>query len=1545
MDVVIHRFGTYEFSPFRSRVLADDPPQSLLNRLGGAASQVPWIRDLSGFAQSGTLQAIALAISVAWVAFRLLRRRGGTLGFKPKASAIRWQYELLSQVTRATALAFLAVAYVQDRAHWLNVVLLAFVFVLGLTRLINDLQWRHVALHQINLVTAAMLAVLLASQFLPCIQINKHCAKDASVIGGAASLAAAIVVAMFTPREWAPPQVGYDIPGFEVPKEPALEETCSWINYYCTYEWLTHIIWKGTMGKLDMSGIPKLAWYDEPLYLLRKVQTARSISKTTFWTTLRFQRVELLLMSLWAGTGYVVENVAPYGMFNLLAYLDSPNDAVYRPWVWLLLMFSGPVSRSILFQQYIFTSTRLIVRIKSAMTQELYHRALESMELEEDPFESNGEKPKSEQDGDKMQKSTSAGRLANLMAADVDAIFRARDMMIVLVGVPSGTIISLIGLYRMLGWASIVGTAILILGTPITVWLGKLMYSTQKRVRKAQDARISLVTEYLASIRAIKYFAWEVPITDKIVAARAVEQKGLWGIAVLQAIINEVSQIFPYLALLVMFGIHVVVDKKPLEASTAFTTVYLVKNIRRNVMTASAFSRNFAGALVAFGRLDKYFESTVALVKYPVGPLRIAGGYFRRNKKATFRLEDVNLDFVEGGLNVVTGQSGSGKSTLLLAILGETYLEVGSVTAPADIAYAPQSSWLQNETIQDNILFGSPMEQARYDRVLAACCLPEDLRELPERDQTVVGENGTLLSGGQKARVALARALYSKAPLVLLDDVFSALDAKTSAGVWKHCFCGDLLQGRTTILVTQVPWISSQADLAILLDKGQVKSAEPNIGVVRRPIKIAEVLGGDDDDDEAETETETPPEPGLQANGDAMNDTIKVAQDVPLRDVVDQEMKATSNVGRLAMFQYMGYFGHPLFMTSCLVGILLSNVFYFSSSFWLSIWVEAYNQKAHVDIAFYMGIFALFTFSELMSYGLIVVMFEWGTWRAARRLHNDFIRAIMQVPLSWFKAIPIGRITNRFSGDMSSIDGSLNPTLRATIDSFIMLLFRIGAVSAIMPIFMLPGILTCFVGVTIGEMYTRTAVVIKRLTASAQSPVFSQFADTLAGLPVIRASEDMAQSFGIELANKLRVWSAASETNYNCNRWVSVRIDFVTALVALLAGIIAVSKVGLVGAGLVGFSLTNANDLSQTIIGLVRAMNELEVEMQSFHRVKEYVKLEPEDKDDKPYPDEGEGEYADDETKVIPKNWPSSGQIEFRNVTIRYDADGPDILTDVNLKFKAGERVAVVGRTGSGKSTLVLSLLRFTDIVSGHIFFDGVDITRIPRRRLRESLTIIPQEAVLFNGSVESNLDPTGLVPREKLEAALENCKGIASFSGDVTEVDAATDDDAMNAAPTQSRGQAMTLSTEVDARGENFSHGQRQVLSLCRALIRKSKLMLLDEATASMDYETDRGIQQVLRNELEATGDGRTLVAIAHRLRTIIDYDSVVVMSAGRVVEYAIPVPLSRPVPVVPATNPGSLLSRHGSPKELYDAKGRFYDMVCHSGEEDELHGLLHEE
>lgn len=1512
MDFVIHRFGGYEFSPYDRNQSTYVSQQSYLTSLYQTPSKLPeiqWLNDVSEFAQSGTPQAAVLFLSLLWLAVRLVQLRREIFVHRSKASKIHWPYELLSQAARLASISFLSLAYVEGRVHVLNVVVPAYAFLLGLLRLFNDLQWRHVALHQVNSVFTIMLLLLATAHCLPCIQVGSQCLRDTSLIGAIAALTLTFVLALMTPREWVPPKIDINIPGRSLGDEPAPEETCSWFTFYCTYDWLTPTIWKGARGKLEMADIPNIAWYDEPLYLLRQVQKARSISKKTLLTALRFQKGELVLMSIWIGSSYTVENVAAYGMFKLLEYLADPSGATYSPWLWVLLMFLGPLVRSICFQQYIFTSTRLVVRIKSAFTQELYCTALDSMELEEDPFELHSDTKTEGKEKKGAPKSTSAGRLSNLMASDVDAIYRARDMVMATVGVPLGTIISLVGMYRMLGWACLVGTAILALATPVSVWIGQRMYFSQRQVRKAQDSRMSLVTEYLASLRAIKYFSWETPITEKIIEARAAEQKELWRVSVLQAVLNQITQVFPFLSLLVMFALHVGLEKHRLDAATAFTSVYLVKNIRRNIMQASSFARNFAAALVSVSRLDKYFESTVPLTRYPVGPLRIKGGSFRRNKKATFSLNDISLDFAQGGLNAVSGPSGSGKSTLLLAILGETYIEGGSVTRPEDVAFASQSAWLQNDTIQANILFGSPMEKVRYDRVIEACCLREDFKELPNRDQTTVGENGTSLSGGQKARVALARALYSKAPLLLLDDILAALDAKTAAGVWKHCFCSDLLTGRTTVLVTNIPWISEQADFAISLENGQVKLAETQIGVVRKPIALAQVLGGDIEDAETPDEVEG----GLQSDSTTLNESTESAEVKPDNDIVNQEMKASGKLGRLTSLQYMSYFGHPVFVSVIMGFLLLPHIFSFVGTLWLSVWVEAYNHQAHVDIAYYMGIYAVLTLLDIGFTSVVIVMFEWGAWRAARRLHNDFIRAIMRVSLSWFKHIPIGRITNRFSSDMASIDGMLSMMLRATIDSIFMMIFRLGAVSTIMPIFMVPALFTCLFGVLIGEMYTRTAVVIKRLTSSAQSPVFSQFADTLAGLSVIRARAGMSEAFREELAAKLRAWSAAAEANFNANRWVAVRVDFVTALVALSAGIIAVSQAGLISAGLVGFSLTNANGLSQTILMLVRCMNDLEVEMQSFHRVKEYVKLEPEEKGDETYPEEGE--YTDDPSHVIPKGWPRSGDIEFRNVTIRYDPEGPDILTDVNLKFKAGERVAIVGRTGSGKSTLVLSLLRFTNVVSGQILYDGVDITKVPRHRLREGLTIIPQEAVLFNGTVESNLDPGGNVPKDLLDKALDNCRGIASFSAQNSD----DEDEHTASAIDDVHSNAISLDTNVDARGENFSHGQRQVLSLCRALIRQSKLMLLDEATASMDYETDRGIQRVLRRELEEAAGDRTLVTIAHRLRTIIDYDTVVVMSAGRVLEC-------------------------GSPKDLYNSKGQFYDMVYHSGEMEDLQVMLEE-
>jgi ABC-type multidrug transport system fused ATPase/permease subunit len=355
-------------------------------------------------------------------------------------------------------------------------------------------------------------------------------------------------------------------------------------------------------------------------------------------------------------------------------------------------------------------------------------------------------------------------------------------------------------------------------------------------------------------------------------------------VALLDALIGQIVTIAPYIALFVMFWLYIFARKLPLTASVAFTTVTLMHTMRSNIAKAGWLSKNMTGAMVAFKRLDSFFASSRPLENYPAGPPRIQSATFRRSPKASFLLKDISLDFVEGGLNVVIGPSGSGKTTLMLAILGETCKESGTVTRPKDVGYTSQTAWLQNATIKDNILFSSAFEQVRYDRILDVCCLREDISEFSRGDETKIGENGAILSGGQRARVALARALYSKASLLLLDDIFSALDARTAAALWEQCFCSDLLEGRTTILVTQIPWIASQADLAVELENGMIKNKEQHIGVVRRPVSnLREFQGAAE----------------LQPNGDALNDNGKVAAAKTASDDVDDELKAGKTGGRM----------------------------------------------------------------------------------------------------------------------------------------------------------------------------------------------------------------------------------------------------------------------------------------------------------------------------------------------------------------------------------------------------------------------------------------------------------------------------------------------------------------------------------------------------------------------------------------------------------------------------------------------------------------------
>lgn len=554
-------------------------------------------------------------------------------------------------------------------------------------------------------------------------------------------------------------------------------------------------------------------------------------------------------------------------------------------------------------------------------------------------------------------------------------------------------------------------------------------------------------------------------------------------------------------------------------------------------------------------------------------------------------------------------------------------------------------------------------------------------------------------------------------------------------------------------------------------------------------------------------------------------------------------------------------FGGFSYAMIAIVATLTVQFAYFAITYWLSIWTGADEKYEHPNSIFYLSVYAATIIVFLLLQLANNLIYQYGGWAAAKKMHAKLVTAVLSAPISWFDENPIGRAINRFGNDTRSLDTVLIDWLRMSIENWLRFLLRIASIVSIMPIFALPVTIICATGFIIGEMYTRAQISIKRLCSINYSPVFSHFTDSLSGMAVIRARAGMDEIFQNLLAEKLAVHTRSAEAQYNCNRWVSVRSDFCAATVAAAAGCVAYSRSG--SAGLVGFSLTNAIGLSQTILTLVRTMNELEIELNSYQRMREYADIEPEERLNE--------EEQRAKAEAVPASWPASGLIESQDVTARYK-NGPNILRNVSFTARPGERIGIVGRTGSGKSTLGLSLLRFVNVPEGRIMIDGIDIKNISLNRLRKSVTLIPQEPVLFSGDVRSNLDPFNESSDTELRSALSACTFIQTPLPENSDPE-----------DHHRQHQQLTLETPVAANGENFSQGQRQVLSLARALCRRSKIVLLDEATASVDQEMDVHMQRVLREMFPNS----TIIAIAHRLQTIMDYDRVVVMAEGRIVEY----------------------------------------------------------
>ncbi|KAF9162910.1 hypothetical protein DFQ26_003118 [Actinomortierella ambigua] len=932
-----------------------------------------------------------------------------------------------------------------------------------------------------------------------------------------------------------------------------------------------------------------------------------------------------------------------------------------------------------------------------------------------------------------------------------------------------------------------------------------------------------------------------------------------------------------------------------------------------------------------------------------------------------FKLQNLNASFPVGKLSVIVGATGSGKSALLLALLGELDRVQGSFYMPrldydpankhrgSGLAYVAQTAWLQNKTIRENILFGRPYDEELYNAVVEGCALATDFEILESGDMTEIGEQGITLSGGQKQRVSLARAIYSHAKILLLDDCLSAVDAHTG----KHLFqtlTGPLLANRTVLLVThQVQLTLSSAHFVVVMDKGEiVGSGTPAEAVNKGWIEnaILTKAGVDSEVSTLNGENGQPDNNGASSND---NNKKKDKKEKAAGKLTEDEKKAEGAVEWRVYMTYINASGGWLFWTGLIVMFLLREVIEIGQNGWLAHWsdktasntgsvaIKTFNYlmpepvsdalyKAFIpknggdyylttaffargdgskDIAYYLGIYILIAVVSLLFGALTNYYTIFGGLRASRVLHEKLLHKVSRAKVRFFDTTPIGRIINRFSSDMSTIDDEVSNGLQMFFNSFVIIIGIIVIISYKMPLFLIPALIIASVYGVIGALYVPISRDLKRLNSNSRSPILIHFNESLKGLTTIRAFGFQERFLNKSLVNQdnnnrtfFLLWST--------NRWLHWRVDIAGAMVAFATGTLLLQSD--IGPGWGGMALSYALMFNGTVVWLIRNYAQNEMNLNSVERVAEYLDLEEEP------PAIIEGHRP-------PASWPHAGEIVVNNLNMKYAPDTPSVIKNISFHVKAGERVGIVGRTGSGKSTLAISLFRFMDPVEGSITIDGIDITTIGLYDLRSRLTIIPQDPVLFRGTLRSNLDPFGehedyelwealrrshLVPssvpgsctassrNSVADLAFTPAKSPAgSVKGGSEGNSSSSSADATTAAPSVDVSEVaetvdpskITLDTPVKENGSNFSQGQRQLIALARALVRRSHILVLDEATSSIDVQTDNKIQTTIREEFKQS----TLLCIAHRLRTIADYDKVLVMDAGVIAEYDRPLNLMR--------------------------------------------------
>ncbi|KAJ1301354.1 hypothetical protein OPQ81_003753 [Rhizoctonia solani] len=1400
-----------------------------------------------------------------------------------------------------------------------------------------------------------------------------------------------------------------------------------------TFTWVGPLLQRGSTKTLNESDVWRLSstLRSKPLFTaFSSIKSPKlpSSSWGTTWTLtkhlLRANSRDLALEAILTFFSVFFDYLGPFFLKRILDAVGRHEPEMRaKAYVLAGLAFISRILKAQADAQHMWYGRRASTRTRSEIMAAVYDKALKR----KDAADMSGKKDKDRPKGRKgkkdpmKQEKAGIGKIVQVMSADANRVGKTVSGAYYIYAAPFELFFACILLYQILGWSAFAGCSVLILAMPLNHFLSKRSVLLTRGLSHARDKRMSALNELILGVKFIKFFAWEPQWIARITKRRQKELTWLKHERINQMMFNFVWQLAPTMVAVVSFLSYVALGNE-LTISVAFTSIALFNMLKNPLNIIPQWIVTTMQAGVSLSRIAAFLseeevpdvvsslKGTPQLAAAQGDQMRIVDGSFVWNSSVIqsaegqeqsartlsfeedlsddgseirFELLDIDLAIPEGKLTLITGPTASGKSALLMALLGEMTQISGELYLPktGGISFAAQSSWLEHKSIKDNILFGTPYDEERYNLVLECCALKPDLEIFEDGDLTEIGARGVSLSGGQKARVALARAVYARTKRIVLDDPLAAVDSHTTRFLINNLFKGPLLQDRTVVLVTHhVELMLPCAHYLVRMYDGRI-DMQGVVSELQEQGQLDYVVLDADVSSHSEPDTIDSGKNMIDSAADALNSptyrrTASPTQEIPKasetitsaresrfaakaarqrtvftarvepvpgkgpRKLVQDEARAEGNVKWRIYKTYLkasGYFSW-VFLVFLIVGY---QGFGLIERLWLKTWGEAYDThnstrkhhthtltaahylshhhdfgdtqhvfgaqihpsmyyygnvshpdvgnlyvesmaawrlpSANTDPYFYVGVYAGIVFAAAVMATVNSTVQFTASLRASKHLFNELLRTIVYAPIRYFDITPAGRILNRFGRDVQTVDSSLSSSLRNCSHWLATFFAGLLTVSVILPPFLLPAAIIAWLYYLIALRYVRTARDLKRMESNSRSPIFSSFAELLEGIVTVRAFS-AEQRFFDKLHKQVDDTNTMWYHFWMLNRWLLLHFDALASLSVFITTIFAIS--GLLGDGLAAVTITTAMSFTQSVYWCCRTATSLEMDLNSVERVVEYLDL----------PQEPSGK----DCPKPPEHWPSNTSealVAVENLVMRYSPELDPVLHGVSFKLRPREKVGLLGRTGSGKSTLAMSFLRFVEPSEGSIRIDGLDITKISLQDLRSKITIIPQDPVLFSGTVRENLDPfrqhsdaecMDVLHRVQLTAPVISARTTPGSTRppSPTSYPYSDEEGLLDSRMT------VSLHTRVSAGGANFSQGQRQLFSLARALLRRNSIVIMDESTSSLDYATDQKIQTTIREEFE---DALT-ITVAHRIRTIIDNDRLMVLDKGHIIEFDTP-------------------------------------------------------